>query len=213
MRSSPLEAMGYRVTSITHPEINKPLPRRSRSSSEVEPARGLEPLTARLQGGCSAPHPAPTSNYSHVADPTGSPIPHQVISFRTTTRTTELGQRGSRGHLAVLDGRHCNFDVQLTRSDATSWSPRICRTRARWSGTLVPESACPGASLFRRERVQSQGLKTRMPVSAESLVLRVPSPRSYWRQMAAVRASAMLIGLPDRSREATISACGALNHH
>ena len=33
----------------------------------AEPARGLEPLTARLQGGCHVPHLASTSDYSHAA--------------------------------------------------------------------------------------------------------------------------------------------------
>ena len=66
---------------------------RSESENWVEPARGLEPLTARLQGGCSVPHLAPTSNYNRIADPMGKAISHHAISFRTTTRTT----RGCNG--------------------------------------------------------------------------------------------------------------------
>ena len=158
----------------------------------MEPARGLEPLTARLQGGCHTPHLVPTSDYSHAAVPASDQRSRQLTAARTTNRTTELVQRGSRGRLAVWAGKHCHTDVQLTRLDASvvvaahlSREALVVRNpRAQTIPVRLPGR--PLSSPFGHDRIQSQGLRTRMPVSAKSLVLRVPSPKSYWRQMAAI---------------------------
>lgn len=49
---------------------------------------GLEPLTARLRGGCQPPHLATTSNYGHTA----ARIDHysfgELTPFRVTNRVT-----------------------------------------------------------------------------------------------------------------------------
>jgi hypothetical protein len=53
-----------------------------------EPAPGLEPGTARLQGGCHPPHPAPTSNSGYSTAPTRCPKPHRLTPFRVTNHVT-----------------------------------------------------------------------------------------------------------------------------
>jgi hypothetical protein len=61
-----------------------------------EPAPGLEPGTARLQGGCNPPHPAPTSDSGYTAAPTGCLKPHRLTPFRVTNDVTPpLGAVGS----------------------------------------------------------------------------------------------------------------------
>jgi hypothetical protein len=52
----------------------------------------------------------------------------------------------------------------------------------------------------------SHGFTASTPVSTKSSTLRVASPALQLRQIAAICASAILIGRPARSREATISA-------
>lgn len=126
-----------------------------------------------------------------VADPTGSPIANQFTSFRTTTRTTELVQRGSRWHVAAFRaGLNATPPLQLNRIDASVTYAAVA------PGNDDPDSSAPD-NPFRLPRrthrrysgitaCQPQGLKTRMPVSAKSLMLRVPRARSYCRQIAAI---------------------------
>jgi hypothetical protein len=57
-------------------------------TSDLEPAPGLEPGTARLQGGCYPLHPAPTSNSSHSAAPTRCLKPLGLTPFRVTNDVT-----------------------------------------------------------------------------------------------------------------------------
>jgi hypothetical protein len=52
-------------------EEHPPTPQVNRKGAGGEPAPGLEPGTARLQGGCYPPHLAPTSNSGYAAVPTG----------------------------------------------------------------------------------------------------------------------------------------------
>ena len=61
------------------PEVSEPV---------REPAPGLEPGTARLQGGCNPPHPAPTSDSGHAAVPARCLNPHGLTPFRVTNHVT-----------------------------------------------------------------------------------------------------------------------------
>jgi hypothetical protein len=53
-----------------------------------EPAPGLEPGTARLQGGRTLPHLAPTSNSIYAAAPTACLKPRGLTPFRVTNDVT-----------------------------------------------------------------------------------------------------------------------------
>ena len=54
----------------------------------AEPAPGLEPGTARLQGGRTLPHLAPTSDYGHTAVPARCLKSHGLTPFRVTNHVT-----------------------------------------------------------------------------------------------------------------------------
>ncbi len=96
-----------------------------------EPAPGLEPGTARLQGGCNPPHPAPTSNSSYSTAPTRCLNPTGCLHIASRTMSRPMAPSVSIRHEArrVPGTRRADTadsSCGYERRGGASWSARRC---------------------------------------------------------------------------------------
>ena len=121
-------------------------------TSAVEPARGLEPLTARLQGGHPPPHSASTSTNSHTPDPGSNQNPRRPPPTRTTNRTTD-GARPRAEHL-LEESRSWHEDGHvLVQASLRARDGRRGHSEGRSTGKL------PTQVVTVREHDNSAGLR------------------------------------------------------